>query len=92
MGVMLAIFQFPGTEPSSSDMLKSWQRLGAISFAVAFNNLPGILSGPQAFAGIRFSRAAMTSGIDRQMLDSRLFVMGRAVSAGGSDVAPEKTE
>ena len=89
---MFAIFQFPGTEPSSSDMLKSWQRLGAISFAVALSNRPGILSGPQAFAGSKFSRAAVTSDSDRRMLDSRWFVRGWAVSAGESDETSEKTE
>ena len=83
---MFAIFQFPGTEPSSSDMLKSWQRLGAISFAVALSNRPGILSGPQAFAGSKFSRAAVTSDSDRRIIDSRWFVRGWAVSAGESDV------
>ena len=84
---MIALFQFPGTEPISSDILKSWQRLGAISFAVALSNHPGILSRPQAFAGPKFSSAAVTSDSD-----SCWFVRGRAVSAMESDVASKKTE
>ena len=62
-----------------------------ISFAVALSNRRGILSGPLAFTGSKFSRAAVTSDSDRRMLDSRWFVRGWAVLAGESDVTSEKT-
>ena len=57
VGVMLARSQAAGNTPSVRDKLNNLQRMEAISLAVSFNIRPGMLSGPQALLGSRFSRA-----------------------------------
>ena len=63
-------------------MLNRWQRDGAISIAVFFRSIPGMLSGPHAFLGSRFSKDLATSETDSWMEVSVMPVVGEKGTAG----------
>ena len=88
---MFAFFQSSGTQPSRSDWLKMWVRIGAISVESSLRRWFGISSGPLAFVVTIFDSSLATPA-SVTVRDGMVGKFGPAVLGVGSPRSVVKTE